>query len=247
MELMGYQIWSGPLPEEIFRFRVCATLNPHSYQIAKTDSLFRSALAESDILLPDGIGIVWAAAVINRKRIRKIAGSDLHMHILDKLNDHQGSCFYLGSSETTLKLIEERIKQEFPFIRAEFHSPPYRDSFSEHENQAMIQAVNAFNPDVLFVGMTAPKQEKWVYQHQGVINARSICSIGAVFDFYAGTVERPGPFWIKAGLEFLPRFIKEPRRLWERNIISTPRFLLDILKSWLKSLKRIKSIKRLSR
>lgn len=98
----------------------------------------------------------------------------------------------------------------------------------------MIAAINAFAPDILFVGMTAPKQEKWVYAHKSQIDARVICSIGAVFDFYAGTVQRSHPIWIKMGLEWLPRLMREPRRLARRNFVSTPQFLWDVFKTALK-------------
>jgi len=93
----------------------------------------------------------------------------------------------------------------------------------------MCNAVNMFKPDVLFVGMTAPKQEKWVHQFKDRLQARNICAIGAVFDFYAGNVERSSEFWIKLGLEWLPRFLKEPKRLFKRNFISTPKFILEVL------------------
>ena len=79
--------------------------------------------------------------------------------------------------------------------------------------------------------MTAPKQEKWVYENQNQINANVITSIGAVFDFYAGTVKRSGAIWIKLGLEWLPRLLRDPKRLWKRNFISTPLFLWDVLKA----------------
>jgi N-acetylglucosaminyldiphosphoundecaprenol N-acetyl-beta-D-mannosaminyltransferase len=93
----------------------------------------------------------------------------------------------------------------------------------------MINAVNKFSPDVLFVGMTAPKQEKWVYENRHRIKTPVICSIGAVFDFYAGTVKRPGKFWISIGLEWLPRLLREPRRLWRRTLISTPLFIWIVI------------------
>ena len=93
----------------------------------------------------------------------------------------------------------------------------------------MINKVNNFNPDVLFVGMTAPKQEKWVYQNKERLNAKIICSIGAVSDFYAGTVQRVNKIWIDLHLEWFRRFLNEPVRLWQRNFISTPLFLLEIL------------------
>ena len=93
----------------------------------------------------------------------------------------------------------------------------------------MLEKVNNVSPDVLFVGMTAPKQEKWVDAHKRQINAQITTSIGAVFDFYAGNIKRSSPFWIKLGLEWLPRLVKEPRRLFKRNFVSTPKFILEVL------------------
>jgi N-acetylglucosaminyldiphosphoundecaprenol N-acetyl-beta-D-mannosaminyltransferase len=103
-------------------------------------------------------------------------------------------------------------------------------NFDESDNQKMITAVNKAKPDILWVGMTAPKQEKWIYENKDRLNVPFIAAIGAVFDFYAGNKMRSSPFWIDLGLEWLPRFIKEPKRLWERNLKSTPVFLWWILR-----------------
>lgn len=94
----------------------------------------------------------------------------------------------------------------------------------------MIASINAFVLEILFVGMTAPKQEKWVYAHKARIDARIICSIGAVFDFYAGTVKTPHPIWIKMGLEWLVRLMGEPICLYKRTFFSTPHFIFDVYK-----------------
>jgi N-acetylglucosaminyldiphosphoundecaprenol N-acetyl-beta-D-mannosaminyltransferase len=94
----------------------------------------------------------------------------------------------------------------------------------------MVDAVNAFHPDILFIGMTAPKQEKWAYAHKDRLNARVICCIGAVFDFYAGTVERPSSFMISIGLEWFGRLVREPRRLWRRYLYYGPIFLWLLFK-----------------
>jgi N-acetylglucosaminyldiphosphoundecaprenol N-acetyl-beta-D-mannosaminyltransferase len=209
--------------------RVINTLNPHSYVVAKKDGEFKDALLGSDVLLPDGIGIVLASRILYGKKITRIAGSDIHVHILRVFNKKGGRIFYLGSTENTLQLLTERVKREFPNITVSSYSPPFKQEFSDEDNNVMIEAVNIFSPDVLFVGMTAPKQEKWVHRHKEKLNAKSICSIGAVFDFYAGTVKRSSTFWIKIGLEFVPRFFKEPRRLWRRVIISIPHFMWDVL------------------
>ena len=104
-----------------------------------------------------------------------------------------------------------------------------------------MASINSFQPDVLFVGMTAPKQEKWVYQFKNQLNVKVIASVGAVFDFYAGMIKRPGKFWISLGLEWLPRFFREPKRLWRRNLISTPSFICIVIREKFSML--IKSLK----
>ncbi len=205
------------------------TINPHSYCVSKKDPLFKEALINSDVLIPDGIGIVIAARLLANKKIQRIAGAQLHEHILKLANEKNGKVFYLGSMPSTLQKIKERLEIEYPNIRYESYSPPYKPEFSTKDNQAMIETVNEFKPQVLFIGMTAPKQEKWAYQHKGMLDVNIIASIGAVFDFYAGTVKRPGKTWQKMGLEWLPRFIKEPGRLWSRIFISIPVFAGDVL------------------
>jgi N-acetylglucosaminyldiphosphoundecaprenol N-acetyl-beta-D-mannosaminyltransferase len=210
------------------------TINPHSYCVAKKDKAFKEALQQSDFLLPDGIGIVLAAKVLNRKKIEKIAGYDVFLHLMQQLDEKGGSCFFLGAAPETLQKIKERAAQDFPNVKTHTYSPPYKAVFTREESEQMWEAVNAVQPDALFVGMTAPKQEKWVYQYKEQLNSSIICSIGAVFDFYAGTVKRPSQFWIKLGLEWLPRFVKEPRRS-ERNLVSTPKFVWEVLRERMKS------------
>jgi putative colanic acid biosynthesis UDP-glucose lipid carrier transferase len=201
------------------------TINPYSFLIAKKDLIFKKALLNSDILLPDGIGIVAALKILAGKSIKRITGSDLHSHLLQKLNQERKSCFYLGSSQSTLDKIKQRLSTQYPNIKAEFYSPPFVSEFSDEDNWKMLKAINSFCPDVLFIGMTAPKQEKWAYLHKEQIESKIICSVGAVFDFYAGTVIRSGKFWINLGLEWLPRLLKDPKRLWKRSLYYGPEFI----------------------
>jgi len=223
--ILGYNIYSGSRQDLADAEGVINTINPHSYVISRKDEKFREALEAADYLLPDGTVITIASRILKGHKINKIAGSDLHETILRSLNEKKGSCFYLGSTESTLKIITDKLKREYPEIRSGSYSPPFRDVFIDEENAAMIKAVNEFGPDVLFVGMTAPKQERWVHENRGNLNAPLLCCIGAAFDFYAGTVKRSGKFWINAGLEWLPRLIREPGRLWRRNFVSSPLFL----------------------
>jgi N-acetylglucosaminyldiphosphoundecaprenol N-acetyl-beta-D-mannosaminyltransferase len=209
--------------------QIINTINPHSYVIAKKDLYFKEALQTSDILIPDGSGIVIAVKYIHSKTIKKIAGSDIHMYLLSELEKIGGKVFYMGASQETLKKIHIRINKEYPSVKVASYSPPFKSKFTQNENAKIVANINAFKPDILFIGMTAPKQEKWLQQHKNQLDFKIASSIGAVFDFYAGTVKRPSQFWINMHLEWLPRFLKEPRRLWKRNFISTPIFLKDML------------------
>ncbi|MDR7130550.1 N-acetylglucosaminyldiphosphoundecaprenol N-acetyl-beta-D-mannosaminyltransferase [Algoriphagus sp. 4150] len=210
---------------------VINTINPHSYCIAEEDPEFKRALTTSDLLLPDGVGIVWASRFLYGIKIRKVAGYDLHLHLLGLLNQNHGKAFYLGSTDETLEKIKIRLQSEYPNIEFHCYSPPFKPEFDEQDNMDIQNAISDANPNVLFVGMTAPKQEKWVLQNKALLDVNIICSIGAVFDFYAGTVKRPSKVWIDLGLEWLPRLVNEPRRLWKRTFISSPKFIFYLINS----------------
>ncbi|MPN30391.1 N-acetylglucosaminyldiphosphoundecaprenol N-acetyl-beta-D-mannosaminyltransferase [bioreactor metagenome] len=187
------------------------------------------------MILPDGISVVLAVRLLQGKRIRKIAGDDLFRYEMQRVHSMGGKCFFLGSSETTLNLIEEKVKKDFPGLRVYSYSPPYKPEFTEEDNRAMIDVVNEVEPDVLFVGMTAPKQEKWAHEHFNRLKSGHICCIGAVFDFYAGTVQR-APVWIiSAGMEWFFRLVREPRRMWRRYLIGNTLFVSGILKEKFKT------------
>ena len=105
------------------------------------------------------------------------------------------------------------------------------NEFSNEDNKAISDAINAANPDLLWIGMTAPKQEKWTYSHWNELNIHChVGTIGAVFDFFAGTVERAPIWWQEHGLEWLYRLIKEPKRMWRRYIIGNTLFLWNMVK-----------------
>ncbi|RIV34996.1 glycosyltransferase [Flagellimonas lutimaris] len=228
--LLGYDVLVTSLNTVKFDNKcVVNTINIHSYAVAKKDKLFKNALLSGEILIPDGIGIVYASKILSGKKIKKIAGYDAFIFLMEKLEKEKGSCFFLGSSENTLQRIVDRSKKDYPNVTVNTYSPPFKKVFDESDNGAMVNAVNKVNPDVLFVGMTAPKQEKWVFVHKENLEADIICSIGAVFDFYAGTIERPSKIWIDLGLEWFIRFLQNPRKMFPRVFVSTPIFMKDLL------------------
>lgn len=228
--LREFNIYNGALSELSHSKKLITTINAHSYNTLKKDSDFREALKSSDILLPDGVSVVLGRRLLTGEKLRKIAGEDLFYHEMKRVEKKNGKCFFLGSSEKTLKLIKERAKKEFPTVEIYSYSPPFKAEFTQEETQAMIDAVNAVEPDVLFIGMTAPKQEKWAYKHFEKLNAVHICCIGAVFDFFAQTVKRAPAWVISMGMEWFYRLVKEPRRMWRRYLVGNTLFVSYVLK-----------------
>ncbi|MDP5230055.1 MAG: WecB/TagA/CpsF family glycosyltransferase [Cellulophaga sp.] len=219
LKCLNYQVFADTLHKlPIGHGIVINTLNQYSYCLAEKDAAFKKALKASDVLLPDGVGITFAAKFLYGKKIKKIAGADLHAHFLQHLEKTKGSCFYLGASVATLDKIKAKMALEYPNIKVGTFSPPFKKAFSAEDNAAMLNQVNTFKPDVLFIGMTAPKQEKWSFEQKELLDAGYICAIGAVFDFYAGTVARPNKIWQNLGLEWLGRFVKEPKRMYTRYV-----------------------------
>ena len=147
------------------------------------------------------------------------------------LRSPQRTVMFMGSSEKVLDLIVKRAAEVYPHLKIVTYSPPYKPEFSEEDNMAIVEAINAADPDLLWIGMTAPKQEKWTYSHWNELNIHChVGTIGAVFDFFAGTVERAPIWWQRHGLEWLYRLLKEPKRMWRRYIIGNALFLWNMLK-----------------
>jgi N-acetylglucosaminyldiphosphoundecaprenol N-acetyl-beta-D-mannosaminyltransferase len=236
MRTLVKKLTASPLTRDAMPDRklLINTLNANSINVCLKDNLFREAILKSDVLLPDGVGAVLAASLLDHKKHEKTSGYDLFIFEMKRINEIHGKCFFLGSSDKVLSLIRQRAEREFPGVIIATYSPPYKAEFSDEDNSLMINAVNSFSPDVLFVGMTAPKQEKWAARHFDELDARHICSIGAVFDFYAGTVSRAPGWMVNYGLEWFYRLIKEPMRMWRRYIIGNTIFLWNLFKAWLR-------------
>lgn len=207
-------------------FVACA--NPHSLVVAERDAAFAAALLTADMLVPDGVGMVLASR-LRRGRIRtRVTGSDFFLGLNARLSKAgpRLRTFFLGSTPETLAAIERQMAARFPAVEvAGCFSPPFRASFTPDDDEAMIAAVRRARADVLWVGMTAPKQETWIARVRSRLDVGLVVAIGAAFDFFAGTVTRSHPAWQRVGLEWLPRLLRQPRRLWRRTFVSAPRFL----------------------
>ena len=213
--------------------RQCDTLmciNPHSYVTAKADPSFMTALESANWLIPDGIGMILSAKILNTNVPIRLTGPDLFYATMAQLNIIGGSVFFLGSSEKTLSKIRAKILVDYPNIQlCGTYSPPFKKAFDINDNRLILRAINNAAPDVLWVGLTAPKQEKWLHENRKKLKVSFAGGIGAAFDFYAGTIPRAPNFIRKIGLEWLYRFCMSPIRLGARNLISGPKFLIEIV------------------
>jgi N-acetylglucosaminyldiphosphoundecaprenol N-acetyl-beta-D-mannosaminyltransferase len=234
LQLSDISLYDKDLSCLPIRKLVINTLNAHCYNLAQKDHIYNSALHNCDVLLPDGVSIVLAKRMLNQISLNKIAGIDLFYYEMERLNATGGKCFFMGSNTETLQRIKERANILYPNVIIHSYAPPYVAKFSEQETKVILQTINSIKPDVLFIGMTAPKQEKWAYENFENIDVGHICNIGAVFDFFAGNIRRAPRWMINLGLEWLFRLYKEPHRLWRRYLIGNFIFLYFIMKEKLK-------------
>lgn len=212
--------------------RWLACMNPHSYAVALDDFKFRSALHGADFLVADGVAVMLASRLLGGGIRQRVTGWDIFVGVLERLNRSEGKrVFFLGATEETLLMIRNRLSQDYPNITlAGTYSPPFKPDYSQSELDDMIAAVNGAQVDVLWVGMTAPKQEKWILDNLPALDVKFAAAVGAVFDFYTGRIKRSHPVFQAIGLEWLPRLLQEPKRLWRRTFVSAPLFVFHLLR-----------------
>lgn len=209
-----------------------ACLNPHSLVVGDVDRRFQSALQSSELLVADGVGVVVAARLLGCSRLERVTGPEFFLALSKAMDSSeiQKSVYFLGSSECVLDAIVKRFREDYPNVRiAGCYSPPFMDNFDITENKKILDLVSSANPDVLWVGLSAPKQEKWIFSHRDAIRATFVGAIGAAFDFYAGSVPRAPLILRRLGLEWLYRLAVEPARLWRRVFVSGPIFLFRVV------------------
>lgn len=220
VEVLGFKVLSDQLSKIENTSSKCIVINtisPNSYGISTKDREFENALKTSDILVLDGVYFAFASLLLKGKNIQRNQGPDVFYHFMDRLQKNSGKAFFLGSSEDTLLKIRKQAVTKHSKVHLEAYSPPFKHEFSKEDNDKMISSVNAFSPDVLFIGMTCPKQEKWAIKHRKELNAKFVICIGNVFDWYAGTQKSIHPFWFKIRLGWLVRIFLRPE-VFKRNI-----------------------------
>lgn len=199
-------------------------VNVHSIMTAQKDKEFRNSINNSSLSVPDGMPLVWISRWTDTPLSERVYGPDLFRYFCN-LSEHKGySHFFYGSSP----LVLQRLTQKFSHVHITGSiSPPYRPIKPDEENR-YIEEINRGKPDVLWIGLGCPRQEKFMNRIRGRVEVPVIASIGAAFDFFAGEVRQAPRAWQRHGLEWLFRLIQEPRRLAFRYLVYNPLFIYKI-------------------
>lgn len=248
--VLGYQVVSGSpaeTAEEMVRWiaegdgcRTFACINPHTYVGTLAGPKVAAALRDADWLVPDGVGVLVASWLHGGRIRQRITGHDVFSGVLERL-DRRGPfrIFFLGSTSSTLATIQRKLAADYPNLVVvgalpdpapglACLRPPFPPMYTPAQRAELLAAIRQARPDVVWVGMTAPKQELWIHENRAELDVRFVGAVGAVFDFYIDRIRRSGPFFQKYGLEWLPRLLQEPRRLWRRTFVSAPIFLWHV-------------------
>lgn len=213
--------------EQHERHYVCVT-GVHGVMESQRDESLKRIHNASGLTTPDGMPMVWAGRAAGA-RIGRVYGPDLMLAVCE-VGERQGWSHYLyGGRRGIPELLASRLRQRFPNLRlAGAYSPPFRE-MTAAEDDELIRVINTAAPDIVWVGLSTPKQERWMAQHVDRLNAPVLIGVGAAFDIHAGTVAQ-APRWMqRSGLEWLYRLAREPRRLWRRYLRNNPAFLYRII------------------
>jgi len=196
-------------------------VNPHSVLLCHRDLEMRKSADAATLVLPDGVGIVLAANVLGYAHQGRVTGPTLLLRLCDEGRAHGYRHFFYGGAAGIADELAERLCLRYPGLQvAGTYCPPFR-RLSGREDVAIVRRINSTRPDIVWVGLGAPKQEKWLAAHKGRINATAMIGVGAAFDFHSGNVKW-APRWIrKIGCEWAFRLVREPKRMWRRNVDNT--------------------------
>lgn len=204
--------------------RYVVICNVHVVVTASRYAGYRQWIDGADMATPDGAPVAWMLRRQGFAKQPRICGPDLMWALSERAANEGIPIYCYGSTESTLALLKDRLRAAFLDLRMTAESPPFR-ALTAGEDTEAVERINASGAGIVFVGLGCPKQERWMADHRGRINAVMI-GVGAAFDFHAGTVQR-APAWMRDnGLEWLYRLVSEPRRLWKRYLVTNTLFIL---------------------
>jgi N-acetylglucosaminyldiphosphoundecaprenol N-acetyl-beta-D-mannosaminyltransferase len=207
---------------------VCIT-PVHSVMLCQDDPELQKIFNASGLTTPDGMPLVWLNRLKGRKHVERVYGPDLMLALCEHSVAEGYRHYFFGGAEGVPEQLAESLQIRFPGLAvAGTYSPPFRDLTFE-EDARIVQKINQANPDIVWVGLGAPKQERWMASHRDQLNAPVLIGVGAAFDFHTGRKPQ-APRWMqRSGLEWLFRLLSEPKRLWKRYLYNNPRFIVLIL------------------
>jgi N-acetylglucosaminyldiphosphoundecaprenol N-acetyl-beta-D-mannosaminyltransferase len=206
----------------------------HGVMESQSDPELKRIHNAAGLVTPDGMPMVWLNRLAGKSHVRRVYGPDFMLAVCALSEKHNYSHFFYGGGEGVADLLVEKLKARFPQLKiAGTYCPPFR-KLTVEEDRDLIAKINASGADIVWVGLSTPKQEYWMSQHMGRLNASVMVGVGAAFDFHAG-LKSQAPSWMqKCGLEWFYRLCTEPRRLWKRYLRNNPLFVLYIILQKLK-------------
>lgn len=213
---------------------ICVT-NVHVIMEGRKDRSFEEVLRSADLCIPDGMPLVWIGRRRGYALHRPTCGPDLLIDFCRTTQDAKYAHFFLGGQPNIAKKLVNELQRRFPGVRvAGVCSPPFR-KLTKAEDEEITEQINRAAPDVLWVGLGCPKQERWMREHRDDLRIPVVVGVGQAFDIHAGETNR-APLWMrKNGLEWFFRFCQEPRRLWRRYLICNTKFIFALLQEALNS------------
>lgn len=203
---------------------ICVT-SVHGIMTARHDPFVRAILNAADIATPDGMPVVWALRSFGLSNQERVYGPNLMIRLCEQAARCQHRVFLYGGTEETLTSLERRLQERCPGLRVVGrYAPPFRP-LTIAEDLQVKKGISAADPDLIFVGISTPKQETWMWEHRFDFRGSVMVGVGAAFDFHAGRVSQAPPWMQRSGLEWFFRLTREPRRLWKRYVLVTPLFL----------------------
>jgi N-acetylglucosaminyldiphosphoundecaprenol N-acetyl-beta-D-mannosaminyltransferase len=210
--------------EEKDKNHYIAVTNTHVLTESWFSTRYKEVLNSADLVVPDGMPLVWLGRMDGYELKRRVYGPELMESFLRETGARYRHFLYGGRPDIPGK-ISHRLSEMYPGLKfVGYYSPPFR-SLTEEENAEVVQFINDISPDVIWVGLGAPKQEIWMYEHVNDLKVPVMVGVGAAFDFLAGVKNQAPRLFRENGFEWLWRLISEPRRLWRRYVIYGPLFI----------------------
>lgn len=204
--------------------------NVYTIMCARADQDLLQAVNNFSLSVPDGMPLVWLSRFTDTTLHDRVYGPDLFAAFCELSQEHNYRHYFYGSTPQVLHRLRQNLRLIYPDLRiAGMHSPPFRDLTPEEENEIAAR-IDQATPDVLWIAIGSPRQEKWMARMRERLEVPVIAAIGAAFDFYAGTVKQAPKSWQRHGLEWLYRLLQEPRRLAKRYLVYNPLFVLAVLR-----------------